>query len=351
MAPLPRGSMCRSAALVQRNVPFSVTSSTRSHCSSVISASGVSPPRPALFTATSIRPYSAATVSNSRRTSCSAVTSQTIASGFSPAMSARSSAASPSRRSCRSLIATRAPSSAQRRAVANPIPVPAAAVTTTVFPASRPWLGCGCGALKNPQAGPGGGRGGPGGRCEGYRRGDGGGGGGEGGLQELGGVPERPGEPGQRAARHQQVGQLGAEHPLRYAVEHGGDHGVCHAAAEVLLLHVPGYGALPGEQEPGAHRDARGAVGERGDEAAAVAEAACAEDRDAHRPGDLGQQDRGGDAPGVPAALAALRDDRACAERGDLLRVPPGPDRRHDDQAGLGQLADDRLGGGETERG
>ena len=52
---------------------------------------------------------------------------------------ASSAADSPSRRSWRSESITRAPSSAQRRAVAKPIPVPAAAVTSTVLPASRPW--------------------------------------------------------------------------------------------------------------------------------------------------------------------------------------------------------------------
>src|SRR5690606_20500632 len=44
-------------------------------------------------------------------------------------------------RSWRSLMATRAPSSAHRRAVAYPMPVPAAAVTSTVRPASRLWAG------------------------------------------------------------------------------------------------------------------------------------------------------------------------------------------------------------------
>src|SRR3712207_3692698 len=46
------------------------------------------------------------------------------------------SADSASRRSCLSDTTTRAPSSAQRLAVAKPIPVPAAAVTSTVLPAS-----------------------------------------------------------------------------------------------------------------------------------------------------------------------------------------------------------------------
>jgi len=38
-----------------------------------------------------------------------------------------------------SLISTVAPSSMQRFATAKPMPVPAAAVTTTVRPSSRPW--------------------------------------------------------------------------------------------------------------------------------------------------------------------------------------------------------------------
>jgi acyl-CoA synthetase (AMP-forming)/AMP-acid ligase II len=41
---------------VQRNVPFSVMSSTRDHCSSVMSSTEAVPPSPALLIITSIRP-------------------------------------------------------------------------------------------------------------------------------------------------------------------------------------------------------------------------------------------------------------------------------------------------------
>ena len=56
--------MWLSAARVHRNVPFSVTSSTIDHCSSVISCSCAVPPRPALFTSTSIPPSSDAAAAN-----------------------------------------------------------------------------------------------------------------------------------------------------------------------------------------------------------------------------------------------------------------------------------------------
>jgi hypothetical protein len=58
--------------------------------------------------------------------------------GANPVSAAIRSAASPRRRSWKSLMRTRAPSSAARLATAKPIPVPAAAVTTTVLPFSRP---------------------------------------------------------------------------------------------------------------------------------------------------------------------------------------------------------------------
>ena len=56
--------MWLSAARVHRNVPFSVTSSTRDHWSSVISCSSAVPPRPALFTSTSIAPSSSVAAAN-----------------------------------------------------------------------------------------------------------------------------------------------------------------------------------------------------------------------------------------------------------------------------------------------
>src|SRR5207248_3271808 len=126
--------MWRRAARVQRNVPFRVTSRTACHCSSVISVSTAVPPSPALLTRTSSPPVSLTTVSNRRWTSSSLVTSHGTAR-TPPSCSADSA----SRRSWRSLRTTSAPSSAHRLAVAKPMPVPAAAVTSTVLPWSRAW--------------------------------------------------------------------------------------------------------------------------------------------------------------------------------------------------------------------
>jgi hypothetical protein len=115
-------------------VPVSVTSSTLCHCSSVISVSNAVPPSPALFTSTSSRPNCATVSSMLRCTSDSTVTLATMPCAPS------SSAVSRKRRSCKSVIATCAPSSIQRRAVADPIPVPAAAVTSTVRPSNNPLI-------------------------------------------------------------------------------------------------------------------------------------------------------------------------------------------------------------------
>ena len=119
-----------------------------------------------------------------------------------------------------------------------------------------------------------------------------------------------------------------------------GHHGVGDGAAEVVLLHRLGHGALLREQEAGAHRDAGRAVGERGDEAAAVEEAARRDHRDVDRVDDLREQQRGGDRAGVAAALAALHDHRVGAPRRDLLGVAPGADRRHHRDARVLQLLD-----------
>src|SRR5579864_8645477 len=142
ITPFPRGIMCRSAARVQRKVPFSVTSKTICHCTSVMSTMFAVPPRPALFTATSRWPYSLIAVSKRRCTSSSCVTSAgTPRTPSSDAVSSR-------RRSCLSLMITLAPSSRQRFAVATPIPAPAAAVIKTILPSSRLWPGTGSGIAR-----------------------------------------------------------------------------------------------------------------------------------------------------------------------------------------------------------
>ncbi|GAA3137627.1 hypothetical protein GCM10020001_070210 [Nonomuraea salmonea] len=56
-----------------------------------------------------------------------------------------------------------------------------------------------------------------------------------------------------------------------------------------------------------------------------VEEPAGRDDRDVHRVHHLGQQQRGREGPGVPAALAALHDDRVRPPPRHLLGVPPRP--------------------------
>ena len=75
-------------------------------------------------------PSSTLAASNSACTDASLVTSHGIPG------TPRRSAVSPRRRSCLSDTTTRAPSSMHRCATAEPMPVPAAAVTNTVFPVS-----------------------------------------------------------------------------------------------------------------------------------------------------------------------------------------------------------------------
>jgi hypothetical protein len=139
MTPPPASYMWRRVARMQRIVPVSEMSTTRSHCSSVISTSSAVPPSPALFTRTSMRPWAASAASTIACTCASTLTSHTTLTGrVPPASSVSSSAASPSRRSCTSLSTTVAPSSRHRCAVAWPMPVPAAAVTSTTLPSSSP---------------------------------------------------------------------------------------------------------------------------------------------------------------------------------------------------------------------
>ena len=130
-----------------------------------------------------------------------------------------------------------------------------------------------------------------------------------------------------------------------------GDDGVRDGPLQVLGLHRVRHRAVAGQQEPGAHRDARGTVSERGHEAAPVAEPAGADHRQVDRGGHLRQQNRRGDAAGVAAALAALRDHGVHAPRRDLLRVPPGADRRHDDQPVVLERLDHPLVRCQRERG
>ncbi len=129
--------MWGSTARVMRKVPVRVTPSTASHCSSVMSTTFAVPPRPALFTSDVDPPQLG---DGSRDEPAHVLLGVTLhrrdGIGLRPRACSRPVAASPSRRSWMSLIITRAPSSRQRFAVANPMPLPAAAVTSTVLPAS-----------------------------------------------------------------------------------------------------------------------------------------------------------------------------------------------------------------------
>ncbi|COW45449.1 Uncharacterised protein [Mycobacterium tuberculosis] len=121
-----------------RNTDVRLTSNTRSHSSSVMSATGVCPPSPALLTSTSSRPIRAVVESISASTWAVDVTSHTTCSTRPSPSADNSAAVSPSRRSWWSEITTSAPSAKARRAVAEPMPVPAAAVTTTTLPSRSP---------------------------------------------------------------------------------------------------------------------------------------------------------------------------------------------------------------------
>src|SRR5688572_25529488 len=132
--PQARSRMPGSAACAQRKVPFRLTSSTASHCSSVIFAAIASRLIPALLMRMSRRPKASTACSTMRSHSLFRVTSPATTSALAPAL--RISPATVSRPAAfASLIATSAPSRAKRRAVAAPIP-PAAPVTRATFPDS-----------------------------------------------------------------------------------------------------------------------------------------------------------------------------------------------------------------------
>ena len=121
------------------------------------------------------------------------------------------------------------------------------------------------------------------------------------------------------------IDQRRVQHAVRHAVDLRRHDRAGDAAAEVHLLDRRRHGRVGGEEEAGSHRDAVGAVGERGHEPAAVEEPAGGDHR--HAPGDrvdhLGQQDRRRDRPGVPAALTALDEHGVDAPLQHLLGMPP----------------------------
>src|SRR3954454_895223 len=119
--------MCGIAYLQQKNTEVVLTFSTRSHASIPVtrieSSSGGE--MPALLKAMSTRPCRSTTPSKSALTCSSSLTSQ--ATNSPPTSSAQALPASPEM----STTTTKAPSAANRRAVACPIPLPAPVITAT----------------------------------------------------------------------------------------------------------------------------------------------------------------------------------------------------------------------------
>src|SRR5829696_5213339 len=120
-------TMCVSACLHTRNVPVRFTRITRSHSAASSRWIGPPPATPAAFSTTSTRPWSRTTASTASRIDDSSATSATRTS--------------PSEPGCRSTPTTFAPSSANRRAHASPIP-DAAPVTNATLPSRRPTTVC-----------------------------------------------------------------------------------------------------------------------------------------------------------------------------------------------------------------
>src|SRR4051794_20964689 len=124
--PPPRSRIAGTTAWAARKNAVRLTSSTRSHSARVISVTGfVSAGMPALLWKTSRPPKRSTAVWTTRATSASSVTSAPTASAPSPSQRCAS----------RSTATTLAPASANRRAVARPMPEPAP-VTTATLPAS-----------------------------------------------------------------------------------------------------------------------------------------------------------------------------------------------------------------------
>src|SRR5262245_63450731 len=120
-------TMCTSACLQTRNVPVRLTRTTRSHSAASSRWIGPPPATPAAFSTTSRRPWSRTIPSTASRIEGSSATSAMRTSPSGPAS--------------RSTPATLAPSSANRRAHASPIP-DAAPVTSATLPSRRPTTRC-----------------------------------------------------------------------------------------------------------------------------------------------------------------------------------------------------------------
>ena len=118
MMMLPPSGTCGNACLSTWKVPSTCTASTRANTSDGYSSIGTtSPLMPALLKSTSYRPYRSTPSPTARRTASSSATSATLVSASS------SRAASASRSSSMPTRWRRAPSAANSRAVASPIPL------------------------------------------------------------------------------------------------------------------------------------------------------------------------------------------------------------------------------------
>src|SRR6266851_640988 len=135
IAPPPHFRNSFSAARDIRNGPFTFTIITRSHSSSVMLSTVETCSAPALFTSTFSRPNCLTVSRTARSTSLSRVTSHSTAEALPPSFfTSPVTARSFSGR--RPAKATLAPSRANARAIARPIPVPPPLISAT-FPESR----------------------------------------------------------------------------------------------------------------------------------------------------------------------------------------------------------------------
>src|SRR6516225_236250 len=136
MLPEPCATIVSATACVQWNTPRRLTSMTASNCASVIFCRRASWVMPALLTSTSMRPKRASVAATIASTCARSVTSTTWPMHAAPSTDAAPTAAAAAATSCTSHATTLAPSRANFRAVARPMPW-AAPVTTAILLARR----------------------------------------------------------------------------------------------------------------------------------------------------------------------------------------------------------------------
>jgi hypothetical protein len=151
----------------------------------------------------------------------------------------------------------------------------------------------------------------------------------------------------ERAQPHAQVAgaldlvqELGAHHPLRNAVELGGDDDAVGGGLQIGCLCGVGNRAFPGQQEARPHRDPDRPIGERRCKAAAVRESAAGDHGNLHGIKHLGKQDGGRDRAGMAPAFAPLHADHIDAELRHLLRMLHRTDGWHAKDARILETAD-----------